>query len=101
MITHRLLATAMCISLGLISTAHAGPCFPVNSEVVSLGEQAARYYATRSLDQQIEDRRQVFSASGRSVGRIDRQALVCSPFLNILGADEWQCRGTAKVCVEP
>jgi len=101
MISTRLLLAASCLSFALLSTAQAGPCFPVNSEVVSLGEQAARYYAARSLDQQIEDRRQGLSASGRSVGRIDRQALDCSPYLNILGADEWRCRGAAKVCVQP
>jgi hypothetical protein len=70
------------------------------SEVVSLGENAAKAYAERSLDRGIEKEQNVIASRGEAVGRITREELNCAPFPNLLGADEWRCVGAAKVCVE-
>jgi hypothetical protein len=77
--------------------AHAG-CFPVKSEVVSLGEKSARFYAERSLVKSIDDQKGSVESSGSPVGRVTRGALDCKPFPNLIGADEWRCTGEAKVC---
>jgi hypothetical protein len=80
------------------NSATARTCFPVNSEVVSLGESNARAYAARSLDRAIAARKTSIETSGRSIGRITRADLDCAPFPNLLGADEWRCTGSARVC---
>lgn len=80
------------------STAHAG-CTPLGSEVVSIGERAARFYSERSLNQAIEDEKRRLEASGMRPGAITRD-MNCKPFPNLIGADEWRCVGEAKVCIE-
>ena len=77
--------------------ARAG-CFPVRSEVVSLGEKAARFYAGRSLAKAIDEQKASMETSGTAVGRIARSELSCKPFPNLIGADEWRCTGEAKLC---
>lgn len=72
-------------------------CMPVKSEVVSLGEKAARFYSERSLGEEIAAEKSRIEASGQAVGRITRQ-MACAPFPNLIGADEWRCTGQAKVC---
>ncbi|WP_088343466.1 MULTISPECIES: hypothetical protein [Rhodomicrobium] len=89
---------------GLCMTAWASAagatCMPVSSDIVSLGEQAARFYAQRSLDNGVEEQKKALEASGREVGKIDKRALDCKHFPNLLGADEWRCVGAAKVCTK-
>lgn len=82
------------LSCGL---AQAG-CFPVKSEVVSLGEKAARYYADRSLAKAIDEQKGSAESSGVQIGRVVRSDLACAPFPNLIGADEWRCTGEAKLC---
>jgi len=79
-------------------TAAARTCFPLQTEVVSLGENNARAYTDRSLQRAIAARKTSLEASGRSVGRVTRGELDCAPYPNILGADEWRCTGRARVC---
>jgi hypothetical protein len=73
-------------------------CFPVKSDVVSLGEKAARFYADRSLTNAIDDQKRLIESTGSPLGRIARAELNCQPFPNLIGADEWHCTGEAKVC---
>ena len=77
--------------------ARAG-CFPVKSEVVSLGEKAARFYAERSLVKAIEEQKGSVESSGSQLGNVTKSVLKCQPFPNLIGADEWRCVGEAKVC---
>lgn len=92
-----LLFTALIGFAVLADAAHAG-CFPVKSEVVSLGEKAARFYAERSLVKAIDEQKGSLESSGGQFGRVTRSALSCKPFPNLIGADEWRCVGEAKVC---
>lgn len=80
------------------SIAQARACFPVSTEVVSLGEDRARVYAARSLDRAIAQQESALKASGRKLAKTRRDELSCAPFPNIIGADEWKCSGTARVC---
>lgn len=73
-------------------------CFPVKSEVVSLGEKAARFYAERSLLKAIEDQQGSLESSGSVPTRVTRSDLACKEYPNLIGADEWRCIGEAKVC---
>lgn len=73
-------------------------CFPVKSEIVSLGEKAARYYADRSLAKAIDEQKTSAESSGAQIGRIVKSDLACAPFPNVIGADEWRCTGEAKFC---
>jgi len=77
--------------------AHAA-CFPVKSEVVSLGEKAARFYAERSLLKAIDEQKGSIESSGEPKIRITRSDLACKEYPNLIGADEWRCVGEAKVC---
>jgi hypothetical protein len=72
-------------------------CTPVASDVVSLGEKAARFYSERSLTAAVEAERQRLASAAMVSGRITR-AMTCQPFPNLLGADEWRCVGKGKVC---
>jgi hypothetical protein len=87
-----LFAALVCLG----TTAHAG-CAPVGSEVVSLGQKAARFYSERSLTNAIDSEKQRIEALGTKVGNISR-SMDCSPFPNLIGADEWRCVGKGKVC---
>ena len=78
-------------------SARAG-CFPVRSEVFSLGEKAARFYAERSLVKAIDEQKGSLESSGNKLGRVTKGALSCKPFPNLIGADEWRCVGEAKLC---
>ncbi len=93
-------AGAACCLFALSGDALAGPCFPVTSEVVSLGEKAARYYAQRSLDMRVQNQQRTIASSGETASEVVKQELSCSPFPNLLGADEWRCTGHAKVCTK-
>ncbi len=81
-----------------MNPAAARTCFPVSSEVVSLGEANARSYAGRSLERGIAARKASIQTSGMSVGKVMRGDLDCAPYPNLLGADEWRCTGRARVC---
>jgi hypothetical protein len=78
--------------------ANAVTCFPAASDVVSLGEATTRVYAERSLDKHVEEKKQLIATRGESVGQIRGRQMDCKPFPNLLGADEWQCIGKARVC---
>jgi hypothetical protein len=90
---------AFCIALiAAPQVAAATQCFPVDADVVSLGEKAAHAYAERSLDKHIAETTQMIESRGdKAAGAIDR-AIDCKHFPNVLGADEWRCLGKAKVC---
>jgi len=79
-------------------SAKSATCFPVSAEVVSLGEANARAYAARSLDRAVTARKTSVESSGRKVTKITRKDLLCAPYPNVLGADEWSCKGQARVC---
>jgi hypothetical protein len=83
------------------SVAHAAKCFPARSDVVSLGEKAARAYSEASLDDSISQQRQLLDSLGEKAPAAVRKTLDCKPFPNVLGADEWRCVGSAKVCSGP
>jgi hypothetical protein len=90
-------AVALCVALvGFTGAAHAD-CTPVNSEVVSLGEKAARFYSDRSLTGAIESEKRRIEAVGAKPGKIT-QSMECAPYPNLIGADEWRCAGKGKVC---
>ncbi len=72
-------------------------CMPVNSDVVSLGEKAARFYSQRSLTNAIASERERLQSVGMTSGKVASQ-MNCKPFPNLIGADEWRCVGEAKVC---
>ena len=96
-------AAALVISCAVFASlspeaAEAGLCLPVSTEVVSLGENRARSYASRSLDRAIARQESALESSGRKLAKTRRDELSCAPFPNIIGADEWKCTGTARVC---
>ncbi len=82
----------------VIASQASASCFPVKTEIVSLGEISARAYAERSLDKGIEDQRLAIEASGAQIGQVTKPDVTCQRFPNILGADEWRCVGAARVC---
>jgi len=86
------------LAAGSPETAQARLCLPVNTEVVSLGEDRARTYAARSLDRAIAQQESALKSSGRKLAKTRRDELSCAPFPNIIGADEWKCTGSARVC---
>jgi hypothetical protein len=88
-------AGAVCFAIGS-SIAHAA-CMSVSSDVVSLGEKAARFYSERSLATAIAGERERLQVVGMATGKISK-AMDCKPFPNLIGADEWRCVGQAKVC---
>lgn len=89
---------AAMLTVSAIAPAAAKTCFPVSSEVVSLGEDNARAYAGRRLDEAVAARQNSIEASGRSVSGVRGKELTCAPYPNLIGADEWQCAGSARVC---
>jgi hypothetical protein len=96
-------AAALIISCAVLATiperpALAGLCMPVSTQVVSLGEDRARAYAARSLDRAIAEQESALKLSGRKLATTRRDELSCAPFPNIIGADEWKCTGSARVC---
>jgi hypothetical protein len=90
---------AVCLSGAVAGSARAG-CFPVKSDVVSLGEVAARFYAQRSLDRSVDGERERVESTGAAVGRVVKKELSCKPYPNLIGANEWRCLGEARVCTK-
>ena len=93
----RILAMALSAALVCLGgAAHAG-CMPVKSEVVSVGEKAARSYSDRSLATAIDNEKERIATTGLTLGPISK-SMACAPFPNLIGADEWKCVGEGKVC---
>jgi hypothetical protein len=92
-----LCAVAALFALG--GQAQAAGCTPVKSDVVSLGEKAARFYSERSLGDVIAAEKRRIEAMGTAAGPITK-SMKCEPFPNLLGADEWRCVGAGKVCAK-
>jgi hypothetical protein len=88
-------ACAAGLTMGAFS-AHAA-CSSLSSDVVSLGERAARYYSERSLIKAIDDERNRFGTVGLVSARVTK-SMDCKPYPNLIGADEWRCVGAAKIC---
>ena len=88
-------AAAMCLTA---SAAHAD-CTPLKSDVVSLGQKAARFYSERSLTTAIDGERARLQATGSGAAKVTK-AMDCKPYPNLIGADEWRCIGEAKVCAK-
>jgi hypothetical protein len=88
-------AVAALLALGT-NSANAG-CTPVSSDVVSIGQKNARGYSERSLAAAIKDEQQRLRSVGLAAGRVTKN-MACKPYPNVIGADEWQCLGQAKVC---
>jgi hypothetical protein len=89
----------MALSAALMTVggaAHAD-CTPVKSEVVSLGQKAARWYSERSLTNAIDDEKRRLEATGIKLGAVTK-SMNCVPYPNLIGADEWRCVGDGKVC---
>ena len=84
--------------LTMPGSALAARCFPAASDVVSLGQNTARSYAEASLDRSIAQQQQLLESLGEKVPGTVKKTLDCKPFPNVLGADEWRCVGSAKVC---
>jgi hypothetical protein len=82
--------------LALTAPAHA-ECTRVGSDVVSIGQKNARAYSQRSLAAAIEGEQQRLKSVGLVPGHVTR-GMACKPYPNVIGADEWQCQGYAKVC---
>jgi hypothetical protein len=96
MIRVSILALAAFFAFG--PTAQAG-CNPVKSDVVSVGQKAARFYSERSLQQAIASEKDRLETIGAALGPITK-AIDCQPYPNLIGADEWRCIGSGKVCTK-
>jgi hypothetical protein len=86
------------ILLAMSGSTQAAKCFPAASDVVSLGQKSARSYAETSLDKSIAQQTQLLESIGEKAPNSVKKTLDCKPFPNVLGADEWRCVGSAKVC---
>ncbi len=75
-------------------------CTPLDTDIVSLGEKAARYYAMRSLNGKIEEEKALMVRQGFEVGAVTPPKLDCKFFPNVINMDEWRCTGTARVCTK-
>ncbi len=94
--------SAIPLGAALLAFSHSAAmasCIPLHSEVVSLGEKAARFYSDRSLQGGIEAERQRLASMALAPGRVTK-TMNCAPYPNLLGADEWRCTGEAKVCTK-
>lgn len=89
---------AALLTVSAITPAAGKTCFPVSSEVVSLGKDSARAYAGRRLEEAVAAQQNSIEASGRSAGEVKDREMTCAPYPNLIGADEWQCAGSARVC---
>ncbi|MFP4537210.1 MAG: hypothetical protein ACLFPA_02820 [Dichotomicrobium sp.] len=89
---------ATMLTVATITPGAAKTCFPVSSEVVSLGKDNARAYAGRRLEEAVAARQDSIVASGQRVSEVKSRELTCEPYANLIGADEWQCAGHARVC---
>jgi len=97
-VTTSLLVSCAILAVTVPGAAPARTCFPVNADVVSLGEENARIYAAHSLDRAIAQQESALKISGRKLAKTEREALSCAPYPNLIGADEWRCTGSARVC---
>jgi hypothetical protein len=78
----------------------AAACTPLKADVVSLGKETAHAYAERSMASKIKVEKDLIESVGKEAGRITESEFSCTPFGNVLGADEWRCVGHAKVCTK-
>lgn len=93
-------ALAICLATLLTGPAWSLDCRPQSSDVVSIGKHAAHYYAKRALLRKIAaEKSSAIATNGKAV-HVTKPVITCKPFPNLLGADEWECFGKAKVCVE-
>jgi hypothetical protein len=83
----------------LYSGAAQADCTPVSSEVVSIGQKAARFYSERSLTSAIDGEKARIETMGAKLGPVS-QSMDCAPYPNLIGADEWRCVGKGKVCAK-
>lgn len=84
----------------LASNPASAICFPVTTDIVSLGEKTALAYAQRSMTRNIEEEKERITGTGGTVQRVTGPDISCQPFPNLIGADEWRCVGSAKVCTK-
>jgi hypothetical protein len=94
----RTAAALLAASLAGAGAAEAS-CTPVHSEVVSIGQKAARLYSERSLKNGIDAEQRRLGSVALSLGKVTK-TMTCVPYPNLLGADEWRCVGEAKVCAQ-
>lgn len=92
--------TAVFVSGFLSAAGAAAACTPIRADIVSLGEGPARAYAVRSMTRQIESEKDLIEATGKKVARVTEPVYDCKPFPNIIGADEWRCTASARVCAK-
>jgi hypothetical protein len=78
----------------------AAACTPLKADVVSLGKETARAYAERSMASKIKAEKDLIESLGKEAGRVTESDYSCTPFGNVLGADEWRCVGQAKICTK-
>ena len=91
------LTAAIAAAFLALGAAAYAECTPVASDVVSIGQKNARAYSERSLAAAIQGEQQRLKSAGLVSGRVTKD-MACKPYPNVIGADEWQCKGSAKVC---
>ena len=90
--------TIAAVALFTLGTGAAkAECTPLSSDVVSIGQKNARGYSERSLTAAIKGEQERLKSTGLAAGRVTK-SIACKPYPNVIGADEWQCQGQAKVC---
>lgn len=94
-----LFAVTAC-STALFAGSALADCRPLGSDVVAIGKQSAYRYSERSLRKAVESEKESIVSSGSKVGKVTKLVITCTPYANLIGADEWRCIGTAKVCVK-
>lgn len=92
-------AAAVCLFAVLATPAVAANCHPAKSDVVDVGQKNAHARAETALQREIEALKTSFTAAGGQIARPVAPSVTCKPYPNLLGADEWECFGEAKVCV--
>jgi hypothetical protein len=83
-----------------ITPAQAAECTPLETDIVSLGEKAARFYAQRSINAKIQDEKKRLASLGLQVGKVREPKFDCAYFPNIVAMDEWRCTAKAVVCAK-
>lgn len=96
----RRLILILSFALPGVAQAAAYQCTPLDTDIVSLGEKAARFYAMRSLNGKIEEEKTSMVRQGYVVGAVTPPKLDCKFFPNVINMDEWRCTGKAKVCTK-
>ncbi len=95
-----MLRLAFAALLLAVPPAHAATCTPLETDIVSLGEKAARFYAQRSINAKIEDEKKRLASLGLQVGKVREPKFDCAYFPNIIAMDEWRCTAKAAVCTK-